>query len=110
MRALIVDDSSFVREYLRNLLGGMGVVCEEAADGSIALEKLAAEEQKQPFDLMLLDLNMPVMNGLECVKELKKSKLHPAMKVMMVTAEADGRFMKRAREHGADAFLAKPFT
>jgi len=72
MRALIVDDSSFIREYLRHLLDRMGVACEEAVDGSDALTMLAAA---QSFDLMLLDVNMPVMNGLECVKALREARV-----------------------------------
>ena len=89
MRALIVDDSSFIREYLRQLLQRMGVACEEARDGQEALSALNSEE----FDLMLLDLNMPVMNGLECVKMLRDSKVSPLTKVMMVTTEADNSFI-----------------
>ncbi len=107
MRALIVDDSSFVREYLKHLLDRMGVVCEEAADGSQALHVLAAQ---QSFDLMLLDVNMPVMNGLECVKALREAHLGPQMKVMMVTTEADNNFISTALNNGADEFLMKPFT
>jgi len=107
MRALIVDDSSFVREYLRHLLDRMGIVCEEAVDGSDALEQLSANEG---FDLMLLDVNMPVMNGLECVKAVRAAKLHPAMKVMMVTTEADNSCITKALDNGADEFLMKPFT
>src|SRR5271168_4671468 len=107
MRALIVDDSSFVREYLRHLLDRMGVVCEEAVDGSDALAVLA---EAQHFDLMLLDLNMPVMNGLECVKALREARLSPEMKVMMVTTEADDSFIATALDNGADEFLMKPFT
>ena len=107
MRALIVDDSSFIREYLRHLLNRMDIVCEEAVDGSDALTVLAAEET---FDLMLLDVNMPVMNGLECVKALREARLGPEMKVMMVTTEADHSFIRRALEYGADEFLMKPFT
>ncbi|WP_158945036.1 response regulator [Granulicella sp. S190] len=107
MRALIVDDSSFIREYLRHLLNRMDVECEEAKDGSHALAVLAAEES---FDLMLLDVNMPVMNGLECVKALREAKLGPEMKVMMVTTEADHSFIATALNHGADEFLMKPFT
>jgi len=107
MRALIVDDSSFIREYLRYLLSGMDIVCEEAVDGNEALAVLAAEEA---FDLMLLDVNMPVMNGLECVKTLREAKLGPAMKVMMVTTEADHSFITEALDNGADEFLMKPFT
>ena len=107
MRALIVDDSSFIREYLRYLLSQMDVVCEEAVDGSDALTVLAA---KETFDLMLLDVNMPVMNGLECVKALREARLGPAMKVMMVTTEADHSFIATALDNGADEFLMKPFT
>jgi len=107
MRALIVDDSSFIREYLRHLLDRMGVACEEAVDGSDALALLTDEKE---FDLMLLDVNMPVMNGLECVKALREAKLHPEMKVMMVTTEADNSFISTALDNGADEFLMKPFT
>jgi two-component system chemotaxis response regulator CheY len=107
MKALIVDDSSFIREYLRLLLDRMGVVCAEAVDGSDALAVL---ETQADFDLMLLDLNMPVMNGLECVKALRNAKLNPQMKVMMVTTEADNTYIAKALDHGADEFLMKPFT
>lgn len=107
MRALIVDDSSFIREYLRHLLDRMGVTCEEAVDGSQALHVLEAQ---QAFDLMLLDVNMPVMNGLECVKALRDAHLGPRMKVMMVTTEADNTFISTALDNGADEFLMKPFT
>jgi two-component system chemotaxis response regulator CheY len=107
MKVLIVDDSSFIREYLRHLLNRMGVACEEAADGSAALEVLSAQQE---FDLMLLDVNMPVMSGLECVKVLRQAKLQPTMKVMMVTTEADNSFISRALDNGADEFLMKPFT
>jgi two-component system chemotaxis response regulator CheY len=85
----------------------MDVVCEEAKDGSDALAVLASEES---FDLMLLDVNMPVMNGLECVKRLREARLGPAMKVMMVTTEADHSFITTALDNGADEFLMKPFT
>ena len=109
MRALIVDDSSFIREYLRHLLSRMDIACEEAVDGSQALTVLASEEAES-FDLMLLDVNMPVMNGLECVKALREARLGPHMKVMMVTTEADNSFISTALDNGADEFLMKPFT
>lgn len=107
MKALIVDDSTFIREYLRKLLSHMGVICAEAVDGSDALAVLASQGD---FDLMLLDLNMPVMNGLECVKALRRARLHPKLKVMMVTTEADNHFIAKALDNGADEFLMKPFT
>jgi two-component system, chemotaxis family, chemotaxis protein CheY len=107
MRALIVDDSNSIREYLRLLLQRMGVACEEAVNGSQALTVLA---EAGSFDLMLLDVNMPVMDGLECVKALRDAKLGPEMKVMMVTTEADHSFITKALNNGADEFLMKPFT
>jgi two-component system, chemotaxis family, chemotaxis protein CheY len=107
MRALIVDDSRFMRLHTRQLLEGIGVSCEEAADGDKALTVLRGPDE---FDLMLLDVNMPQMDGLKCVKALRDEGLHPAMKVMMVTTESDNSFICRALEYGADEFLMKPFT
>ena len=107
MKALIVDDSRFIREYLRQLLERMGLQCEEAMDGQQAIDVLRRAGQ---FDFMLLDVNMPVMGGLECVKTLREAGLQPPMKVMMVTTEADNSFICRALEYGADEFLMKPFT
>jgi two-component system chemotaxis response regulator CheY len=107
MNALIVDDSRFIRQYLRQLLEGMGMSCEEACDGIAALEVLHNATQ---FDFMLLDVNMPGMSGLECVKELREKGLQPPMKVMMVTTEADNSYICQALDYGADEFLMKPFT
>jgi len=107
MRALIVDDSRFIRQYLRQLLHTMGLCCEEAVDGCQALQMLRGASS---FDFMLLDVNMPGMSGLECVKELRKAGLQPAMKVMMVTTEADNSYICQALDSGADEFLMKPFT
>ena len=107
MKALIVDDSRFIRQYLRQLLERMDMSCEEAVDG---VEALATLRGAAAFDFMLLDVNMPGMNGLECVKELRDAGLQVRMKVMMVTTEADNSFIMRALEYGADEFLMKPFT
>jgi two-component system, chemotaxis family, chemotaxis protein CheY len=68
MRALIVDDSRFVRSLLRGLLGKRGIECEEAGDGRAALERIRTSA---PFDLAFVDWNMPVMNGLELVRQVR---------------------------------------
>jgi two-component system chemotaxis response regulator CheY len=107
MRALIVDDSKFLRNYLRNTLQQMGVTCEEANNGQ---EALAALGSMGPFDLMLLDANMPVMSGIECIKTRYNSQLSPKTKVMMVTTEAEYSYIQRTLDYGADEFLMKPFT
>jgi two-component system chemotaxis response regulator CheY len=107
MRALIVDDSRFIRQHLRQLLEQIGLCCEEAGNGREALQLLRGSA---PFDFMLLDVNMPQMGGLDCLKAVRDAGLHPPMKVMMVTTEADNSFICRALEYGADEFLMKPFT
>jgi two-component system chemotaxis response regulator CheY len=107
MRVLIVDDSRFIRQHLRQVLEGMGMSCEEAQNGQEAIEVLRGAPC---FDFMLVDVNMPGMDGLECVRQLREADLHPRMKVMMVTTEADNSFIRQALEYGADEFLMKPFT
>ena len=105
MRALIVDDSRFVRGFLRGLLEEKGIECEEAADGQAGLDRLHGDRD---FDLALLDWNMPVMDGLEMLKELRAEGFN-GIKVMMVTTEAENDFIVRALDAGADEYLMKPF-
>ena len=105
MRALIVDDSRFVRGYLRGLLEEKGFECEEAADGQAGMDLLTSQ---QPFDLALVDWNMPVMNGLEMLKKLRTDGF-AGLKVMMVTTEAENDYILRALDAGADEYLMKPF-
>lgn len=105
MRALIVDDSRFVRGYLRGLLEEKGFECEEAADGQAGMDLLTSQ---QPFDLALVDWNMPVMDGLEMLKKLRAEGF-AGLKVMMVTTEAENDYILRALDAGADEYLMKPF-
>jgi len=109
MRALIVDDSRFVRGFLRGMLEERGIECTEAADGQAGLDQLQAQAQAgTPVDLALVDWNMPVMDGLEMLKQLRAAGF-AAMKVMMVTTEAENDFIIRALDAGADEYLMKPF-
>lgn len=105
MRALIVDDSRFVRDYLRGLLEEKGIECEEAADGRSGMSHL---HESDPFDLALVDWNMPVMGGLDMLKELR-AEGYADVKVMMVTTEAEDDFILRSLDAGADEYLMKPF-
>jgi two-component system chemotaxis response regulator CheY len=105
MRALIVDDSRFVRRFLHGMLETMGIECEEAADGQQGIDRL---EAGPAFDLALVDWNMPVMNGLEMLR-LLRARGFTDMKVMMVTTEAENEFILCALEAGADEYLMKPF-
>ncbi len=105
MRALIIDDSRFVRGYLRGLLQEKGIDCEEAADGQAGLDRLRG---KTSFDLVLLDWNMPVMDGLKTLKNIRAEGFSET-KVLMVTTEAENDFILRALEAGANEYLMKPF-
>ncbi|HEY9126745.1 MAG TPA: response regulator [Acidobacteriaceae bacterium] len=105
MRALIVDDSRFVRDFLRGLLEEKGIECEEAADGQQALDQIHSLEH---FDLALVDWNMPIMDGLEMLKNLR-AEGYSDVKVMMVTTEAEDDFITRSLDAGADEYLMKPF-
>ncbi|HJZ19310.1 MAG TPA: response regulator [Bradyrhizobium sp.] len=105
MRALIVDDSRFVRGFVRGLLEEKGIECEEAADGQAALDLMHGEKI---FDIALVDWNMPVMDGFEMLKRLRAEGFD-SIKVMMVTTEAENDFIVRALNAGADEYLMKPF-
>jgi two-component system, chemotaxis family, chemotaxis protein CheY len=105
MRALIVDDSRFIRNHLRSLLALRGIECEEAADGAEGLARLRASG---PFDLALLDWNMPGMTGLEMLREMRAEGF-TSVKVLMVTTESENDNILRALEAGADEYLMKPF-
>ena len=105
MRALIVDDSRFVRTILRGMLETKGIECEEAADGQAGMDRLQAGA---PFDLALVDWNIPVMDGFAMLKQLRAEGF-ASVKVMMVTTEAENDFIIRALNAGADEYMMKPF-
>ncbi len=108
MRALIVDDSRAMRTMLRGLLNEMQVdVVAEAGDGKQALERLGVTG---PLDLMLLDWNMPVMNGYELLCTVRKDPKWASMRVMLVTTETEATQILRALDAGADEYLIKPFS
>ncbi len=105
MRALIVDDSRFMRTYLRGMLQERGMECVEAGDGQEGLERLHAEPK---FDLAFIDWNMPVMNGLEMLKRLRAGD-DAELRAIMVTTEGEKENIVRALAAGADEYLMKPF-
>ncbi len=105
MRALIVDDSRFIRTHLRSMLTEQGMECEEASDGLQGLDLLRTSAD---FDLALLDWNMPAMTGLEMLRQMRAEGF-TNVKVLMVTTEADNDFILSALEAGADEYLMKPF-
>jgi two-component system, chemotaxis family, chemotaxis protein CheY len=87
------------------MLQERGFECAEAGDGQAGLDQL---HDGAAFDLALVDWNMPVMDGLEMLKQLRAEGF-AEMKVMMVTTEAENEFIIRALDAGADEYLMKPF-
>ena len=110
MRALIVDDSSFIRRYMQELLTSMDITSEQAEDGCIALQRLDRPPPAVGFDIALVDLNMPRMGGMELVRSVRSMERFAPMKLMMVTTEAAMVFVSSALRLGADEFLMKPFS
>ncbi len=107
MRALIVDDSSAMRAILRMMLKAQGFEVQEAKHGLDALSVLAASE---PFDLALVDWNMPVMNGFQLLQGIRRDIRYNSMHVVMVTTETSTREMSEALAAGANEYIMKPFT
>jgi two-component system chemotaxis response regulator CheY len=107
MKVLIVDDSRVLRMHLRTMMQGMGWVCEEVDSGTAALERMQAGSQ---ISLMLLDVNMPGMSGIECLRAMREMPHSDQVKAMMVTTESEAPLISVALNLGADEFLMKPFT
>ncbi len=102
---LVVDDSAVIRKVARRILEGMSFVIEEAEDGSVAL---AACKSRMP-DAILLDWNMPVMDGYEFLRALRALPNGKSPKVVFCTTENDLAHIARAMHAGADEYIMKPF-
>ena len=102
---LIVDDSPLVRKIARKALAGQGLVIDDAENGQIALEKC---QDRMP-DIVLLDWNMPIMDGLEFLQALRRSHGGKGPIVVFCTTETDVEHIQRAIESGADEYIMKPF-
>ncbi|MFH1075380.1 MAG: response regulator [Pseudomonadota bacterium] len=103
---LIADDSSTMRKIIKNILTGIGVQkILEAQDGVEALRKV----EECHIDVILTDWNMPRMNGLEFIKNIRSKKELDNTKIIVITAEGSGK-VEPALEAGANGFLYKPFN
>lgn len=107
MHALIVDDSKAMRMVLRKIMSEAGYEVSEAGDGSEALIRL---KELDHVDLMLVDWNMPVMDGLEFVRAVRENSMYDEILVMMVTTEDGMEKIVEALEAGANEYVMKPFT
>lgn len=102
---LIVDDSTTVRAAIRGMVQDIGLLVDEAADGSQALDRVAAGLP----DVIILDWNMPVMDGLTCLKEFRRLYPTAATRIVMCTTESELDRIQAALDCGVDEYLIKPF-
>ena len=103
-RVLVVDDSESVRQQVSDALSGAGFEIVQAGDGMTALAR-AAETH---FSALVLDVNMPVLGGVETLERLKQDPKTAHIPVIMLTTEAQRSMIERARQLGAKAWLVKP--
>jgi two-component system chemotaxis response regulator CheY len=106
MRALIVDDSRPIRRIESDILQELGFETDGASNGKEAWERL---QQGPPPDVLLVDWNMPEMDGLEFLKAVRGDDRFSEVTVLMVTTETETDQMLRALSAGADEYLMKPF-
>ena len=102
---LVVDDSSVIRKVARRILEGLDFKITEAEDGQQALEQCRSAMP----DAVLLDWNMPVMDGYDFLKELRKLPGGKDPKVVFCTTENDIAHIAKAMRAGADEYIMKPF-
>jgi CheY-like chemotaxis protein len=114
-RVLVVDDNAAAREVLSTMVGALDMDADTAVDGPDALRRVAlAEQSDQPYDLVLMDWNMPGMDGVECARQLgqRDALQHPPPAVLMMTAFSRDEVVRRLQEQGLriGTLLTKPVT
>ncbi len=107
MRALVVEDSNTIRMILCQYLQKMNIQVVEAADGHEALERL---KKMSPPDLVLVDWNMPVMNGIDFIRAVRKLHAYDPLPLIMVTTNSEFDHLGVAMEAGANEYIQKPCT
>ncbi len=103
---LVVDDSVSMRQMVSVTLKSAGFNVEEAGDGQQALQKA----QGSSFDLVLSDINMPVMNGIDLVKKLRTLASYRFTPILILTTESGGDMKGAGKAAGATGWIVKPFN
>jgi two-component system chemotaxis response regulator CheY len=102
---LSVDDSASIRQMVKLTLSGAGYDVIQANDGAEGLEKAKGAK----VDMVMTDLNMPVMNGLALIKELRKLPAYQGIPILFLTTESDAALKSEAKAAGATGWITKPF-
>ena len=109
IRALIVDDSSVMRKIIERSLRQAGIDLEKVVEAGNGAEALAALRENR-VDLVLCDINMPVMDGLEFVRQMGTVENAKGVPVVMITTEGSESHVVQALSSGARGYIRKPFT
>lgn len=104
-KALVVDDSPTVRQVIKSVLDGEGFQCLTAQDGQKALKILGDET----VEIIVTDVNMPNMDGIELIRELRKVKNAMYTPILVITTEGGDKVKNQGREAGANGWITKPF-
>jgi two-component system chemotaxis response regulator CheY len=107
MRALIIDDSRAMRALLSSILRKFGVEADTAANGAEGLQRLSRPDRPE---LVLVDWNMPEMDGLEFVRRVRADPTLGGVRLVMVTTETEFERIETAMQAGIDEYVMKPFT
>jgi two-component system chemotaxis response regulator CheY len=105
-KVLIVDDSPTIRQQVGRALHESGIEVIEAGDGVEGIERITAD---QAIGMVILDINMPRMNGLEMLDKIKQDARTAALPVVMLTSEGQRSLIERAKQAGAKGWIVKPF-
>ncbi|HEX4003550.1 MAG TPA: response regulator [Candidatus Acidoferrales bacterium] len=109
IRALIVDDSSVMRKIVERSLNQAGIKLSEVLEAGNGAEALAVLQDNK-VDIVLCDINMPVMDGLEFIKQLASVENAKGVPVVMITTEGSESHVVQALSCGAKGYIRKPFT
>jgi two-component system, chemotaxis family, chemotaxis protein CheY len=107
--ALIVDDSSVMRKIVERALRQAGLALEEVHEASSGMDALKLLQHIR-VDLILTDINMPSMDGLEFLRQVRMQNLAPDVPVVMITTESSEEHVRNAIAAGAQGYIRKPFT
>jgi len=102
---LVVDDSRVIRKLACRMLSDLSIECSEAENGAVAYDMCVSSMP----DIVLLDWNMPVLDGMEFLKKLRASQFDTQPKVLFCTTETDFSNIAKAMAEGADEYIMKPF-
>jgi two-component system chemotaxis response regulator CheY len=109
-KVLIVDDSSTMRKIIQRVLRQADIAVDNVIEAANGVEGLAALESNPDIGLVLSDVNMPEMNGIDFVRNLRATRAKETLPVIMVTTEGGGEMVNTAMELGANGYVCKPFT